>query len=133
MSLTISEAIATALLLFTTTGLDNLYMQRHIKELSKVQVCFPLQFCMHLQANVDSLNELQLPYYNDDWRPLTAPCYLDVRKITDERNQLAYHLAWQGSFCYASILLDPTVSIENVLEFDCSSLDGEAIICSCTA
>ena len=108
-------------------------MQKYYKNISQVQVCFPRKSCMHLQAYVDSSNELQLLYCIDDWHPLITSCALDVRKITDERNQLAYHLALQGSFCYASILLDPRVSIENVLQLDCSFLDGEAFLtrCSC--
>ncbi len=83
---------------------------------------------MDVQANEDSLHELQLPHYVNSWRPLNTPSSLDVRNITDDCNQLAHHLAWQGSFCYASILLDPRISIENVLQLDCSFLDGEVIL-----
>ena len=71
------------------------------------------------------MDELQLPYYLDGWRPLLTSYSLDVRKITDACHQLAFHLAWRESFSYASILLDPRVSIEAVLQLDCSFLDGE--------
>ena len=126
-------SIAPAQLLFISDELEHLQMQKYYRNISQVQVCFLQKSCMHLQANADFSNGLQLPYCINGWHPLITPCALDVRKITDERNQLAYHLARQGSFCYASILLDPRVSIENVLQSDCSFLDGEAILpcCSC--
>lgn len=93
----------------------------------KVHICHKTTCSVHVQVHVDSLDFLQPPFYVHGWRPLDAAYCSDVRSITDEQDRLPYDLAQQGCFCYASILLDPTASIENVLEFECTPLDGKVL------